>query len=120
MVLDFWVRPKIQTISPTDRPRFVAYVEPATNEGSPDAVKLHGTGPMDRFHLEIDGARGSQYRCVSRALHGMCACAQAEQMSCHGCRRLEAEQEHGNDLAKYSSVWGVWSSSAGQVSDACE
>jgi hypothetical protein len=31
-------------------------VQAASNEGSPAAIKLHGKGPRDMFHFEVDGA----------------------------------------------------------------
>jgi hypothetical protein len=36
----------------------LGHIHAASNEGSPAAIKLHGKGPRDRFHFEIDGEPG--------------------------------------------------------------
>jgi hypothetical protein len=54
VVLDFWIKPKPFTM-PVEEARVDGYVLAASNEGSPPAVKLHGTGAKDMFHFELDG-----------------------------------------------------------------
>lgn len=49
VVLDFWVRAKVSGGV------FGAILFAASNEGSPQAIKLHGAGPKDMFHFEVDG-----------------------------------------------------------------
>jgi hypothetical protein len=54
VVLDFWVRATGRTGSQYENKIFHS-VHAASNEGSPPAVRLHGTGAKDMFHVEING-----------------------------------------------------------------
>ncbi len=60
MLLDFWVKPKPNTYR---NAAVDAYLYAASNEGSPQAVELHGDKPKDVFQLELSGEGQKSVNC---------------------------------------------------------
>jgi hypothetical protein len=58
VVLDVWVRATGKIDAPyISGTTLRSFVYAASNEGSPAAIKLHGSGAKDMFHVEVDGER---------------------------------------------------------------